>query len=171
MKTPDIWGDIEMHNEGGSDSEEKSPKVSTRKKKVVDDAEMLDGDTTYKSRRLKLYNDDISEDEADKGYEATESGSNKYVNTQGIEISNRPNPRFKNYRNLFDNLLKISDVTTMYPICSVMITYDSSKAITVTKKDDREYYIKMYSLESYDMVFEEKIGGEPSDYIKLKEVE
>ena len=59
----------------------------------------------------------------------------------------------------------------MYPICSVMITYDSSKAITVTKKDDREYYIKMYSLESYDCVFEEKIGGEPTDYIKLKEVE
>lgn len=59
----------------------------------------------------------------------------------------------------------------MYPICSVMITFDSTKAITVTKKDDREYYIKMYSLETYDMVFEEKVGGDTNDYIKLKEVE
>ena len=90
------------------------------------------------------------------------------MNTQGIEVTPKANPRFKNYRSLFQNLLKTSEVTTMYPICSVIITYDSSKAITVTKKNDREYYVKMYSLETYEMVFEEKVGGQPTDYIKLK---
>lgn len=95
----------------------------------------------------------------------------KYLNTQGELIGNKPNPRFKNYKELFNNLLKSTDVTTMYPICTVIISYDSTRAITVTKKDDKEYYIKMYDLESYDMTFEEKVGGEDNDYIKLKEVE
>lgn len=59
----------------------------------------------------------------------------------------------------------------MYPICSMIITYDSTKAITVTKRDDKEYYVKQYDLETYLMTFEERIGGRPEQYIKLKEVE
>ena len=53
----------------------------------------------------------------------------------------------------------------------MIITYDSTKAITVTKRNDSEYYVKQYDLESYKMTFEEKIGGDPNQYIKLKEVE
>lgn len=53
----------------------------------------------------------------------------------------------------------------------MIITYDSTRAVTVTKKDDHTYYVKMYSLEDYDLTFEEEIGGEPENYIKLKEVE
>jgi len=34
-----------------------------------------------------------------------------------------------------------------------------------------EYYVKIYNLESNLMVFEEKLGGNEGDYIKLKEVE
>ena len=56
----------------------------------------------------------------------------------------------------------------MYPICTMIITLDSSKAITVTKRNDKEYYVKQYDLEDYTMTFEEKIAG---GYIKLKEVE
>ena len=59
----------------------------------------------------------------------------------------------------------------MYPIVSMIITYDSTRAVTVTCKDDRTYYIKMYDLEKYDMTFEERIGGGPDQYIKLKEVQ
>ena len=84
---------------------------------------------------------------------------------------NKPNPRFKNYRNLFTNLLNINEVTTYYPICSVILTYNSKHALTVTKKGEREYYVKTYSLDTNEQVFEEKIGGGPNDYIKLKEVE
>lgn len=67
--------------------------------------------------------------------------------------------------------MKTSNVTTMYPICSVIITYNSKYAVTVTKKDEKEYFVKMYSLTTYEMEFEEKIGGNENDYIKLKEVE
>ena len=59
----------------------------------------------------------------------------------------------------------------MYPIVSMLITYDSSRAVTVTKKDEREYYLKMYDLEESKLTFEEKIGGEPDSYIKMKEIE
>ena len=38
----------------------------------------------------------------------------------------------------------------MYPILSLIITYDSSRAITVTKKDEKECYVKMYDLETYE---------------------
>lgn len=36
----------------------------------------------------------------------------------------------------------------MYNIVSMAISNDSKVSITVTKKNDREYWIKMYNLES-----------------------
>ena len=57
------------------------------------------------------------------------------------------------------------------PIISVMITYDSTTAVTVVKKNDREYWVKQYSLSDHSLTFEEMIGGTPTSYIKLKEVE
>lgn len=59
----------------------------------------------------------------------------------------------------------------MFPIISMLITYDSKNALTVTREDDRNYYIKQYSLEQYDLTFEERLGGGPESYIKFKEVE
>ena len=59
----------------------------------------------------------------------------------------------------------------MYPIVSCIITFNSKLAITVTKRNDREYYVKHYSLDRYKQTFEEKVGGKPDSYIKLKEVE
>ena len=58
----------------------------------------------------------------------------------------KPNSRFKTYQNVFENLTKGQNVITMYPIVTVMLSYDSTRAITVTKKDDTETWIKMYSL-------------------------
>ena len=68
-------------------------------------------------------------------------------------------------------MTKSKNVTTMYPIVTCMITYDSKRAVTVTKKSDQEYWVKQYSLETYGLTFEEKVGGDPKQYIKLKEVE
>ena len=53
----------------------------------------------------------------------------------------------------------------------MIITYDSTRAVTVTKKDDREYFVKMYNIESSQLEIEEKYGGLPDSFIKLKEVE
>jgi len=52
------------------------------------------------------------------------------------------------------------------------MTYNSRSAITVTKKDDREYIIHQFSLENYEMTFEEVLGGiEDVSYIKISEIE
>ena len=59
----------------------------------------------------------------------------------------------------------------MYAIVDVAITYDSTRAITTTKKDDREFWVKMYDLETSDLTFEEQVGGLPDSFIRLKEVE
>ena len=50
----------------------------------------------------------------------------------------------------------------------MIITYDSKLAITVTKRSDEEYFVKQYSLEKYELLWEESFSGQ---YIKLKEVE
>lgn len=76
-----------------------------------------------------------------------------------------------NYKDIFTNLLKQSSVITKWPIVTMMISYDSTRAITVTKKDDRESFIKMYDLNTNELTFEEQIGGLPDQYIKVKEVE
>lgn len=68
-------------------------------------------------------------------------------------------------------MLKERRIMTLFPIITCMISYDSTKAICVTKKGEREYCIQMFDLESYTNTFEEKIGGGPNDYIKIKEVE
>ena len=59
----------------------------------------------------------------------------------------------------------------MYPIVSVILTYDSKRAITVTKKDDREFWIRQYDLETYEKTFDMQIGGNPDSFIRTKEVE
>jgi hypothetical protein len=68
------------------------------------------------------------------------------------------------------SLTRSNKVETMYPLVNCIITYDSKLAITVTKKSDREYYVKHYSLETYNQSFEEKFGGLPESYIKMKEI-
>jgi hypothetical protein len=83
----------------------------------------------------------------------------------------KPNLQFKSYSALFRNLTKEKKVATMYPIITCMITYDSTRAITVTKKDDREFWVRMYDLETYEKTFNEQIGGQPNSFIRCKEVE
>lgn len=92
------------------------------------------------------------------------------MKSKGLEVK-RPNPQFKNYRDIFSNLMKETNVSTMYPITDCIITYDSTRAIVTMKRNDKEYFVKMYGLENYKLTFEERVGGEGSDYIKMKEVE
>ena len=68
-------------------------------------------------------------------------------------------------------MLKHKQVPTLYPIVSCIISYDSTRAILVSKKDDREFWVRMYDLESYEKTFEEMIGGKEDSYIRAKEVE
>ncbi len=40
-----------------------------------------------------------------------------------------------------------------------------------SKSCDKEFWISMFDLESYEMTFNEKVGGEADSYIKLKDIE
>jgi hypothetical protein len=83
----------------------------------------------------------------------------------------KPNKRFKNFNDLFSGLTKSKNVSTVHPIVNCSITYNSRSALTVTMKNDREYWVKQHSLETYIDTFEECIGGKEVSYIKLKEIE
>ena len=81
---------------------------------------------------------------------------------------NKPNSQFKNYKNVFENLLKTQNVDTESPVVSAMITYDATRIIVVTKKSEKYYIIKQYSLDDGKLHFEEGFMG---NYIKMKDVE
>jgi len=42
----------------------------------------------------------------------------------------------------------------------MVISYDSAVTLTVTKANWYESWMKMYSLDTKELVFEEKIGGD-----------
>lgn len=82
----------------------------------------------------------------------------------------KPNARFKNFKTHFENLTVNEPVITENVIVSLMIAYDSSVAIAVTKKSDQHCEVNMFNLKTveHEMTFCEKYIG---NYIKLKEVE
>jgi len=64
------------------------------------------------------------------------------------ERVNKPNVFFKNYRQLMNNFLDLKNVVTKYPIVSMCISYDSAVALTVTKANWYESWLKMYKLDT-----------------------
>ena len=57
---------------------------------------------------------------------------------------------FRKYSDLFNNMLLTTTIPTQCPIISVILSYDDTRAITLTKKDDSEYRIKQYDLFTFD---------------------
>jgi len=99
----------------------------------------------YVSRRAGNYDDTDSAEEdyvESEGNKPAETGVISYRDTKGNVTSLKPNIRFLGYKNIFKDLLKQTSVVTMYPIVSMIISYDSTKAITLTKKDDRTCFVK-----------------------------
>ena len=64
------------------------------------------------------------------------------------DIKQMPNMRFKNYKSVFTNLIKYRNVATAFPIITMMISYDSTRALTVTKAAENRSILKMYSLKT-----------------------
>ena len=67
--------------------------------------------------------------------------------------------KFKNYQTVFDNLTKYQKVPTKFDIVSMIITYDSTHTLAVTKKDDTQYMLRFFNLETYKNEFSEAVGG------------
>ena len=96
--------------------------------------------------------------------EAIEEQQKKELLGKNLSVEVTHNERFKNFSDLFSTLTKQHQVLTFYPMVSCIITYDSKKVITVTKKDETEYYVRYFLLGGkYENIFEEKIGGEVED--------
>lgn len=77
------------------------------------------------------------------------SALDQEMNSKNDDGAAKPNSRFRYFADLFANQTKTKNIVTKYPLVSCMISYNSKLAVTVTKKDDREYYIKMYGLDDY----------------------
>lgn len=109
-----------------------------------------------------MYDDDNSDDENGDASSYKDTGVIRYKDTNGNETVLKPNLRFLHYKSIFQNLVLTQSIVTMYPVIWMTITYDATRAIAVTKKDERESYIRMYSLKNHDLLFTEKIGGGPN---------
>lgn len=123
-------GDMPKH-----DKEDKSNDLSVKKQ--------------YVSRRVRDYDDtdsagegDESDDDDKAALDRQDTGVIQYVDTKGNTTTLKPNLRFLGFKNIFQDLLKQTSVVTMYPIVSMIISFDSTKAITLTKKDDRNCFVK-----------------------------
>lgn len=121
----------------------------------------------YESRRNKNF------DDTDSGAEETDKDDGAIImkDFKGNLIDMQPNMRFKNYKNIFTNLIKYRSVQTAFPLVSMMIAYDSSRALTVTKAAENRSILKMYSLKDYEITFHEELGNKEEDFIKCKEIE
>jgi hypothetical protein len=128
----------------------------------------------YISRKEIVYDDTDSQGEDDLDTEAASRKESLFKLTKLHTDPNaflKGNARFKNYKQIFDDMLKEQRIITMYPIITCMISLDSTRVLIVCKKGEREYCIQMFDLESYKKTFDEKIGGSAKDYIKIKDIE
>ena len=91
------------------------------------------------------------------------------ISKSEIEM-NEANKRFRSYRTLFDNMLNTEEIQCSNPLVSIAVTYDCNTIIAVTKVDPREYNIKLFDINTLEVISELKVGGGPRDFIKLKEV-
>ena len=103
--------------------------------------------TNWSSRQQIAYDDD----------ESGSSDGEEEVDLEELQDNNglQPNAAFKSYKQLFRNLTTSAQVVTMYPIVTCMISYDSSRVITVTKKDDTEFWVRMYNPATAEKTFNE----------------
>lgn len=92
------------------------------------------------------------------------------MNNQNEKVIMKPNNRFVNYQNIFQNLIKTTFVPTNAPIVSCELTRDSTRSILIMKNSEFEFFVVMYDLESQNITFKEKVGGKPHQYIKLNQV-
>lgn len=94
----------------------------------------------YRSRKDISYDDDVSQGEEEQIPSARGVVKNLLSNLMVSDPNAllKANPRFGNYKEIFDDLLKESRIMTLHPIITCMISYDSTRAILVTKKGERE---------------------------------
>lgn len=69
---------------------------------------------------------------------------------------------------MFGSFLDAITVHTNFAVINTHITYDSTRAVAIIKESDKQSWVIMHNLDTYEKTFSEKISGA---YIKLNEVE
>lgn len=84
------------------------------------------GKAAHPSRRDLHYDEQDSGDSSaeEEGYDWVKD-SMQYLNTEGFETKVKPNERFKNYKDVFNNLVVSENIKTMFPMVSAAIAFDS----------------------------------------------
>lgn len=73
-------------------------------------------------------------------------------------------------KDLFRELVKTDSIITEHPVVSMMISFDSKRAISVQKEEDSISYVAQHDILTGERLFYEKFGGEEDSYVKLQEV-
>lgn len=140
-----------------------------------------DSKHVYRSRKSHQYEDADSQvsdhdDDVDSAVKAAQKKIERRLERNFMDYNAshfnhlRANQSFKNYKNVFQNLLKATHIYTELDVVNIQITYDSSTAIVVLKRTEYEYHIKMWDLVTLEETFEEIIGGQPHQYIKMNNI-
>lgn len=130
----------------------------------------------YKKRRNTNFSDDDSNISDDNLQNEELQNQRKRmagivgVIAQGKSQNMKPNPRFKNYTSVFQNLLRSTNVQTKFPIVICKISHDSSKVITLAKSDEHEFFVQMFDVVTAKQIFVERVGGDPRQYIKIDDI-
>ena len=75
--------------------------------------------------------------------------------------------KWSNYDSVFNDLTEDIQIDTKNGIITLLMTYDTSLVLSVNKINDGEYIIQQWSLQTYEVVHEEKFEG---DYIKMYDI-
>ena len=84
------------------------------------------------NRRQMMENFDTDSDDQEIMKTMETQGDLTFQNTVGEAVAYKPNPRLKNYKGVFQDLLKQTTVKILNPIVSMIITADSTRVIALS---------------------------------------
>jgi len=84
----------------------------------------------YESRRTMIY-DDVDNDKCGGHHHHQYTPNIEWKDTKGKDHHILANPQLASHSHVFQNLLKTDTVVTDYVITSMVMTYDSTKIISV----------------------------------------
>ena len=106
--------------------------------------------------------------EADESYESFDGKAEEFVNRHKLT----PFIRFKNYKKVFEDMVKNTRLETSEPVISISIAFDASMLIVLTNKSDARFIITCYDLkEDQKICGRETFGDDDSSFVRIKQIE
>ena len=99
-----------------------------------------------------------------------ETAAIEWFDSKGETRSLPANDFLAKHKNLFRDVVKTESIITDNPLVTMMISFDSKRAISVQCEDEQTSYVEQHDIITGERVFYEKYGGKEESYIKLQEV-